>query len=77
MLTILVVCTVSVLQGAVALLNAKTKLLEPAQLDQIEGRLQALGQKLGQIQEKKASVEQTDKDSKVNWSEHCYLNGVI
>ncbi len=47
------------------MLSAKTKLLDPSQLDQIEGRVQALGSRLNQLTEKKEAVVEADKDSKV------------
>ena len=52
-------------QGSIALLSAKTKLLDGGQLDQVEGRLSALTQRLNQIGEKKDSVDDQEKLSKV------------
>jgi hypothetical protein len=56
----------------VAVLSAKTKLLEPAQVDQMEGRLLAVNQKLSQLLEKKEAVENTDKLNKVSAQIHLY-----
>ncbi len=55
----------SLTQGAIGILSAKTKLLDPSQLEQIEGRVQALGSRLNQLTEKKEAVVEADKDSKV------------
>ena len=52
-------------KGAIGILSAKTKLLDPRQLEQIEGRVQALGSRLNQLTEKKEAVVDADKDSKV------------
>ncbi|ELU15537.1 hypothetical protein CAPTEDRAFT_132300 [Capitella teleta] len=49
----------------VALLTSKTRLLEPSQLDQVEGRLVALNQRLTHISDKKEQAEQSDKLGKV------------
>ena len=54
------------IQGAVALLSARTKLLEPQQIDLVEGRVAALLQKLNQAAEKKDAVESAEKQTKVN-----------
>ena len=40
-------------------------MLDPAQLDQVEGRLSALLQRMTQITEKKDSVEQAEKSNRV------------
>jgi hypothetical protein len=53
------------LQTAVSTLAARTKLLEPGQLDQIDTRLVAVQQHLSQVAEKKDSIEQTGKLNKV------------
>jgi hypothetical protein len=54
-----------VFQGAVVCLTAKTSLFDPDQLDQIEGRMVGLSQKLNSIAEKKDVVEDCDKQTKV------------
>jgi len=53
------------LMGAVAVLSGKLKLLDPAQLEQVEGRIAALGQRMNQLSEKKEGVETADKNSNV------------
>ncbi len=57
-------------QGAIAVLSAKTKLLDPNQLDQVEGRLHALGIRLSQITDKKEAIENADKQNKVMYIFH-------
>merc|ERR1719481_2368047 len=42
---------------AVQVISAKTTLMDPSKLDHIEGRLGALQQKLGQLQESQASLD--------------------
>lgn len=54
------------LQEGIALLNARTKLLDPTQLEQVEGRLVALSQKLGQVTQKKEAVEDAERQNKVS-----------
>jgi len=51
--------------GAIATLSGKLKLLDASQLEQVEGRMYALSQKITQIAEKKDSIESTEKSSKV------------
>ena len=58
------------MQGAVALLSARTKLLEPSQIDLVEGRVTALIQKLNQAAEKKDALENAERQTKV-WKE-CF-----
>ena len=53
-------------QGAIATLSGKLKLLDPSQLEQIEGRMYSLSQKINQISEKKETIENNDKTSKVS-----------
>ena len=53
-------------QGAIAILSAKTKLLDPSQLEQIEGRVNALGSRLNTMSDKKEAIEEADKGSKVS-----------
>ncbi|XP_064647271.1 dynactin subunit 2-like [Lineus longissimus] len=53
------------LVGAVVSLTAKTSLFDPDQLDQIEGRMVGLLQKLNSIAEKKDVVEDCDKQTKI------------
>ena len=53
------------MQGAVALLSARTKLLEPSQIDLVEGRVTALIQKLNQAAEKKDALENAERQTKV------------
>lgn len=55
--------------GAVQVLSARLALLEPAHLDHIEGRLHAVHTRMNSISEKKAAIEDADKQSKVS----CYL----
>ncbi|KAG1683768.1 Dynactin subunit 2 [Nymphon striatum] len=50
---------------AVRSLSSKLALLDPTQLDHMDTRLNALQQKLSQVIEKKSSVEDSDKLSKV------------
>ena len=45
------------LAGAVQVLSAKTALLDPDKLDGVEGRLGALQQKLGVLQDNKSSID--------------------
>ena len=61
----MIICTYFEWKGAIGILSAKTKLLDPSQLEQIEGRVQALGSRLNQLTEKKEAVVEADKDSKV------------
>ena len=56
---------VSLVKGAIATLSGKLKLLDASQLEQVEGRMYALSQKITQISEKKESLESTEKSSKV------------
>jgi dynactin-2 len=51
---------------SVSLLTSKLTLLDSTQLDQVEGRLQALSVRLNQISEKKQGLEEADKHSKVS-----------
>jgi len=51
--------------GAITVLAGKLKLLEPGQLEQVEGRMYALTQKLNTISEKKESIEDLEKNTKV------------
>lgn len=51
--------------GAVQVLSARLALLEPAHLDHIEGRLHAVHTRMNSISEKKAAIEDADKQSKV------------
>ena len=55
-----------IFQGAIAILSAKTKLLDPSQLEQIEGRVNALGSRLNTMSDKKEAIEEADKGSKVS-----------
>ncbi|CAH1790279.1 unnamed protein product [Owenia fusiformis] len=52
--------------GAVQAISARSSLLEPDHLDSIEGRLQALSQRLAIVTEKKGAVEEVDKQNKVS-----------
>lgn len=52
--------------GAVQVLSARLALLEPAHLDHIEGRLHAIHTRMNSISEKKAAIEDADKQSKVD-----------
>ncbi|XP_042869070.1 dynactin subunit 2-like [Penaeus japonicus] len=52
--------------GAVQVLSARLALLEPAHLDHIEGRLHAVHTRMNSISEKKAAIEDADKQSKVS-----------
>jgi len=51
--------------NAVALLSSKLKLLDAAQIDQVEARMHNLSTKLTQLNEKKENVENTEKSSKI------------
>ena len=48
-----------------SVLNTKLSLLDPANIDQVEARLQGVLYKLGQIAEKKPVQEDADKEGKV------------
>lgn len=52
--------------GAVQVLSARLALLEPAHLDHVEGRLHAVHTRMNSISEKKAAIEDADKQSKVS-----------
>lgn len=52
--------------GAVQVLSARLALLEPAHLDHVEGRLHAIHTRMNSISEKKAAIEDADKQSKVS-----------
>ncbi|XP_053645230.1 dynactin subunit 2 isoform X2 [Cherax quadricarinatus] len=52
--------------GAVQVLSARLALLEPAHLDHVEGRLHAVHTRMNSISEKKAVIEDADKQSKVS-----------
>lgn len=54
--------------GAVQVLSARLALLEPAHLDHIEGRLHAIHTRMNSISEKKAAIEDADKQSKVGYA---------
>ena len=54
--------------GAVQVLSARLALLEPAHLDHIEGRLHSVHTRMNSISEKKAAIEEADKQSKVKLS---------
>lgn len=51
--------------SAISVLNSRLGLLEPAHLDHIEGRLAALLQKLNTISEKKAALDDAEKNNKI------------
>ena len=47
------------------MLSSRLSLLEPAHLDLIEGRLHAVHTKMNALAEKKAAVDESDKQTKV------------
>lgn len=51
--------------AAIQLLSARTSLLDPSHLDQVEGRLIALQQRLLQISEKKSQIDDLEKQNKI------------
>ena len=51
---------------AVAVLSRKVSQLDPSHLEQIDGRLTSLSQKLNQIQERKARVENVERDGRLS-----------
>ena len=51
--------------AAISVLNSRLGLLEPSHLEHVEGRLAALLQKLNSISEKKAALEDSEKNNKV------------
>ncbi|KAK7085465.1 Dynactin subunit 2, partial [Halocaridina rubra] len=51
--------------GATQVLSARLALLEPSHLDHVEGRLHAVHTRMNSISEKKAVIEDADKQSKV------------
>ncbi|XP_067119337.1 dynactin subunit 2-A [Centruroides vittatus] len=52
--------------NAIHILSARTSLLDPTHLDQVEGRLVALQQRLLLISEKKTQVEDIEKQNKIS-----------
>ena len=54
------------LLSALSLLSARTALLDPSHLDHVEGRLAALHAKMNAVAEKKAVLEEQEKQSRVN-----------
>ncbi|KAK3588148.1 hypothetical protein CHS0354_012206 [Potamilus streckersoni] len=54
------------LVGSVSVLNSKLSLLEPANLEQVEARLNTVLHKMNQIAEKKTGQEDPDKQSKIS-----------
>lgn len=63
--------------GAVQVLSARLALLEPAHLDHIEGRLHAIHTRMNTISEKKAAIEDADKQSKVGCVFLCIPNNSV
>ena len=60
-----------IIQGAVAVVNSKLSLLEPANLEQVDVRLHSVIQKLTTIAEKKGGQEDGEKQNKVStWYIH-------
>jgi len=51
--------------SAISVINSRLALLEPVHLDHVEGRLAALLQKLNTVNEKKANLEDTEKNNKI------------
>jgi len=51
--------------AAISVINGRLSLLEPVHLDHVEGRLAALLQKLNQVSEKKAAIEESEKNNKI------------
>ena len=51
--------------SAISVLNSRLSLLETTHLDHIEGRLAALLQKLTSVSEKKAALEDSEKNNKI------------
>ena len=48
-------------------LSSKVKLLDATQLEQVEGRLHALSQRLTKVVENKEAAEEADKTAKVRF----------
>eukprot|EP00093_Oithona_nana_P006120 06120.XXX_9445_10891_1 [CDS] Oithona nana genome sequencing. len=53
------------ISSAISVINSRLGLLEPVHLDHVEGRLAALLQKLNTVNEKKANLEDTEKNNKI------------
>jgi len=51
--------------SAVALLSSKVKLLDPVQIDQVEARMHNVSTKLSQLNEKKESIDNSEKSLKL------------
>ena len=56
------------------MLSARLALLEPTHLDHVEGRLHAIHTRMNSISEKKAAIEDADKQSKVSASFHIHTH---
>jgi len=54
------------INGAIQVLSARLSLLNPSHLDHVEGRLAALLQKMNAISERKAVIEDSEKQSKIS-----------
>ena len=52
--------------GAMQVLNSRLNLLSPSHLDHVEGRLAALLQKMSNVADKKAVLDDAEKQSKIS-----------
>ncbi len=52
--------------GALSVLLSRTSLLQPSHLDHVEGRLAVLVQKMNEVAEKKAALDDQEKQTKLN-----------
>lgn len=59
------------------MLSARTKLLDPSQLEHIEGRMLALNHKLTQAAEKKDALENAEKQTKVLVAFYVYTTNLL
>ena len=59
------------ISSAISVINSRLGLLEPVHLDHVEGRLAALLQKLNTVNEKKANLEDTEKNNKIAGKKKC------
>lgn len=53
------------ISDAVAVLSRKVSQLDPSHLEQIDGRLTSLSQKLNQIQERKSRIDSVERDARL------------
>lgn len=52
--------------GAIGVLSSRLSLLSPSHLDHVEGRLAALLQKMNTVADRKAAIEDAEKQSKIS-----------